>query len=196
MLEKSFGLLFFLKQPKSRKSDVRYVYLRITVDGHSKELSTKRIWHPDRWNQSSGRAIGTKEDARSLNAYLDALCAQIYQAKVKLIELNKPVTAENLKNHITGQGNDRKKLLEIFKEHNLQMEASVGKEYVFATLQRYRTAHDHVEAFIQWKYQTTDIDNGWMRQTHCSKQIRFQLGITTRITNKFERFTIFINHFR
>ncbi|RKR84464.1 hypothetical protein BDD43_4702 [Mucilaginibacter gracilis] len=44
MLEKSFGLFFFLKQPKNQKSDVRYVYLRITVDGTSKELSTKRVW--------------------------------------------------------------------------------------------------------------------------------------------------------
>lgn len=32
MLEKSFGLLFFLKQPKTEKRDVRYIYLRITVD--------------------------------------------------------------------------------------------------------------------------------------------------------------------
>jgi hypothetical protein len=43
MLEKSFGLLFFLKQPKSQKSGERYVYLRITVDGKPIELSTKRL---------------------------------------------------------------------------------------------------------------------------------------------------------
>jgi hypothetical protein len=45
MLETSFGLFFFLKQPKNHKTDERYVYLRITVNGISKEISTKRVWN-------------------------------------------------------------------------------------------------------------------------------------------------------
>jgi len=48
MLEKSFGLLYYLKQPKNQKKKDRFVYLRITVDGKSKELSTKRTWNVDR----------------------------------------------------------------------------------------------------------------------------------------------------
>jgi hypothetical protein len=32
MLEKSFGLLYYLKQAKNQKDEKRYVYLRITVD--------------------------------------------------------------------------------------------------------------------------------------------------------------------
>lgn len=39
MLEKSLGLFFFLKQPKKRKSEERYVYLRITVNGISKAFN-------------------------------------------------------------------------------------------------------------------------------------------------------------
>ena len=71
MLEKSFGLFFFLKQPKNQKSDEKYIYLRITVDGISKEVSLKRTWSLARWDQPTGRAKGTKEDALKLNAYLD-----------------------------------------------------------------------------------------------------------------------------
>jgi len=49
MLEKSFGTFFFLKKPKTENADgMRYVYLRINVDGISKEVSTKRLWHPAR----------------------------------------------------------------------------------------------------------------------------------------------------
>lgn len=41
MLEKSFGIFFFLKKLKTENVDgMRYVYLRITVDGISKEVST------------------------------------------------------------------------------------------------------------------------------------------------------------
>ena len=38
MLEKSFSINFFLKMNK-KKVDLRYVYLRITVDGIRKETS-------------------------------------------------------------------------------------------------------------------------------------------------------------
>ena len=65
MLEQSFGLFFFLKQTKNQNEDgLRYVYLRITVDGSSVELSTKQLWHPERWNANAGRASGTREDAK------------------------------------------------------------------------------------------------------------------------------------
>lgn len=134
MLENSFGLFAFLKKSKSQKESRRYVYLRITVDGKSKEISTKRLWDPGKWSHEAGRAIGAKEDAKSLNAYLDALSAQIYQAKLKLIESGNVVTAENLKNLIVGKGDDRRTILKEFAEHNNQMAALVGKEFVAGTL--------------------------------------------------------------
>ena len=52
MLEKSLGLLFFLKQSKIEKNESQYVYLRITVDGISKEISTKHLWN------ASGGVLG------------------------------------------------------------------------------------------------------------------------------------------
>ena len=129
MLEKSFGLLFFLKQPKNQKKGIRYVYLRITVDGISKELSTKRTWELDRWNQSSGRATGTKEDTRNLNTYLDALSAKVFQAKGILIEKGNAITAENLKSYVTGRDEGSKLVLVAFKEHNANMELLLNQEY-------------------------------------------------------------------
>jgi hypothetical protein len=38
MLEKTFGLLFFLKQPKNKEEDNRFIYVKITVDGKAVEL--------------------------------------------------------------------------------------------------------------------------------------------------------------
>jgi len=158
MLEKSFGLLFFLKQSKNQESNVRYVYLRITVEGISKELSTKRIWEPDRWNQSAGRATGSKEDARILNAYLDVLSNSVFLGKKKIIEANKPVTAEALKNVVLGIDDEKRMILEIFKKHNDQMEILVGHEFAPGTLQRYKTSCSHTESFIKWKYNSDDLD--------------------------------------
>ncbi len=86
MLDKSFGLLFYLKKPKNYCKGVIPIYLRITVDGMPKELSTKRRCDPNRWNSSAERAAGTKEDARALNVYLDTLQAKAYEAKRQLLK--------------------------------------------------------------------------------------------------------------
>ena len=64
MLEKSFGLLFFLRKPRNYEGGPMYVYLKITVDGEPKEVSAKRNWDPSRWNGKKHRASGTKEDDR------------------------------------------------------------------------------------------------------------------------------------
>jgi hypothetical protein len=43
MLEGSFGLVFFMKITSNDRK-IRTVYFRITVDGITKEASTKRKW--------------------------------------------------------------------------------------------------------------------------------------------------------
>lgn len=158
MLEKSFGLLFFLKQSKKNKKDEKYIYLRITVEGIPKELSTKRLWPSSKWNPSAGRAIGNTEESRLLNAYLDTLYYKAMQAKKILLDQDKEVTAEAIKNTLLGVGEKKKMILEIFEEHNKQVEALIDKEYTPATLQRYKTTLGHARAFILWKYRTEDRD--------------------------------------
>jgi hypothetical protein len=66
MLEKSFTILFYQKKQKHYVSGPIPIYMRITVDGDPKELSVKRSWDPARWNKQTSRAVGSKEDARSL----------------------------------------------------------------------------------------------------------------------------------
>jgi integrase len=156
MLEKSFGLLFYLKPAKNQKGNVRYVYLRITVQGKVAELSTKKLWSTRHWNSIAGRATGNKEDTRTLNAYLDMLAAKVHQAKKMLIEDDIKVTAEALKNILLGKSNETRTILEVFQYHNEQMEALVGKEFAPLTLSRYKTALEHTRSFIEWKYKMDD----------------------------------------
>jgi hypothetical protein len=80
MLKKSFGLLFFLRKPKNYKSGPIPIYLKLTVDGLSKELSAKRKRLVADWNAASGRLTGKKESVKELNYYLDSLEQKVYQA--------------------------------------------------------------------------------------------------------------------
>ena len=76
MLEKSFGLMFFMRKPKNSPNGIYPIYLRITVDGKSNELSTKRKCHTSTWSAKTGRSTGTKKATRELNSFLDDLQPQ------------------------------------------------------------------------------------------------------------------------
>jgi len=158
MLEKSFSILTHLKKPKFYKSGDPYqLYLRITVDGIATEISTKRTWDIVRWNKRSGRAVGTKEDARSINSFLEIMTTKVHDARRHLIDANKEVTSTAIKNYLLGI-DDRKLILREFQFHNEQIKALVPEEYSRGTLDLYERTLLHVQRFIQWKYKAEDMD--------------------------------------
>jgi site-specific recombinase XerD len=75
-----------------------------------------------------------------------------------LIESCKEVTAEAIKNLLTGQVEKSRMILDVFKHHNEQMEALVKIEFSPATLERYKTSLEHTRSYIKWKYNKEDIE--------------------------------------
>ncbi|GAA5089256.1 hypothetical protein GCM10023210_13840 [Chryseobacterium ginsengisoli] len=133
MLETSYGLNFFLKSPKIKTTQIRYVYLRVTVDGVPKETSTKMKWDAKRWDQEAGKAIGTKEDAKTLNYFLEALVTKINQFRTELINQDETVTSLKIINFVNGKTISKAKVLHEFKEHNDELVALVPTEYAMGT---------------------------------------------------------------
>ena len=68
-MEKSFGLLFYLKKNRRYKEGEATIYVRITVNGSITEVSTKRKCDSSKWNAAAGRAGGKTEFAKSINSY-------------------------------------------------------------------------------------------------------------------------------
>lgn len=157
MLEASFGLIFFLKTPK-KPTSIRSVYLKVTVDGIPKETSIKRKWDVSRWDQKAKRATGTKEDAKTLNFYLDSLQVKINVYRTSLINSEKRVTSLKIIDFINGKVAPTNKILEEFQLHNDEMFALVPKEFAIGTHERYVTARSHVQEFIKFKYCMEDLE--------------------------------------
>jgi site-specific recombinase XerD len=159
MLETSFGLNFFLKTPReSDREGARPVYLRVTVNQQAKDISTKRHCQPSNWNTRTGRATGNKGESKELNGYLDSLTAKVYQAKKILLDADKELTADAIKNILLGRSEDHKTILKIFQEHNDQVFVLVGTDFAAGTLRRYKTSLDHTRNFIKWKYGADDFE--------------------------------------
>jgi len=158
-METSFGLLFYLKKRTDVTNEEIPVYLRITVDGIAREVSIKRSCAPGKWATAAGKMSGKTQEAADFNRYLDTLRQKVFEAKRKLIELDKPVTAEVLKQMLTGKETQKKYMvMEIFRHHNEQMKALEGKEFAVGTVERYETSFRHTQEFLQWKYKVADLE--------------------------------------
>jgi hypothetical protein len=128
-MEKSFGLFFHLKKENKGDNQKLKVYMRITVNGRLCEISTKIKCNPVNWNVSAGRLLGKSEAAKGFNAYLDTLQQKVFEAKRMLLEMDKELTAETIKNALLGKNTNQKyMLLEVFKYHNDQMAALVNQD--------------------------------------------------------------------
>jgi site-specific recombinase XerD len=157
-MEKTFRLTFFLKSKKKGPDEDPFVFMRITIDGERKEISTKIDCPRDIWNQKIGRATSNKPAAKQLNSYLDSVSMKVLQARQVLLDAGKDITVDAIKNLLLGRSEQNLMLLEVFKQHNEQMDAQVGIGYAQGTMERYVTSLEHTRTFIQWKYGKDDIE--------------------------------------
>jgi len=85
-----YSLLFYLKKPKNYVDGPKPIYMRITVNGIPREISTGKQCDPSRWQSKLNRARGTKEDVKTLNAYLDTLSHKIAETHLCPVQENRP----------------------------------------------------------------------------------------------------------
>jgi site-specific recombinase XerD len=155
---KTFSILFYLQRNKATKDGKAPIYLRITVNGKRSQISIKRKISITKWNNEAGKVIGTTLEVKELNRYLNSLEHRVFKIQQKLLDDNRKITALLIKNIFTGNDENQKMLLKIFQDHNNQVEKLVGKDFAPGTLERYKTAKKHVQAFIKLEYKLADIN--------------------------------------
>lgn len=158
MLTKNFSLLFYLKRRSNYVSGKLPIYIRITINGQRVELTAQRECEPEKWNIAAGRKNGTKEEVRILNAFLDTLQAKIYEIHRKLVEADEEISAEIIRNHLSGKAANSRMVIALFQQHNDRVAKLINKDYAPGTLTRYKTTLDHSRDFIRWKYKAEDLD--------------------------------------
>ncbi|VXC29589.1 Tyrosine recombinase XerD [Sphingobacterium multivorum] len=158
VMSTNYSLLFYLKKPKNYVSGSKPIYMRITVDGIPKEVSTGRECDPSKWNSKANRAKGTTEAVKTLNFYLDTLVSKISTIHTVMTAATEEITAESIKLRYQGKDIKRKQFLDVFKEHNKQMEALLGNGFKPNTLKGYKTSLLHICGYLEKEYRSQDID--------------------------------------
>ena len=156
-MNKTFNLLFFLKKSKIKANGTVPIYLRITIDGKPKEISSKRNIFPEQWDNKLQRLSGRSPEAKAMNDYLKTFEQEIYEAHHQAMKDKTPVTSSILKAKVTGTDQNRRMLIPIFKEHNRRMQTLVPEEYAQGTVDRYETSLSHTQDFLKWKFSAMDI---------------------------------------
>ena len=148
---------FQVKKSKTNRKGLAPINLRVTIDGKRAELSTHRRLNPNNWDNITGRPAGNTEDIIILNNYLDSLRTKVQRQYNILESLDQEITAEILKNKLTGKKEKKKTLIEAFEYHNTQFKLKVGTDFSELTYKHYKATLAKIKAFLKYQYNISDI---------------------------------------
>jgi len=152
-----YQLSFFIRKSRSKKTSDSDVYMRITVNNVRSDISISRKVDPRKWSSISEKALGKSPEAIELNNYVNVLKNKIKNIQQALIEKNKTISSKNIMDEFKGVNKKKPKMtLEVFKEHNGQMDRLSGKSISKSTAKRYWTCYNHVEQFLKEEYRVDD----------------------------------------
>ena len=101
-MNKTFNLLFFVKKSKIKANGTAPIYLRITIDGIPKEISSKRNIIPQKWDNKLQKVSGSSEEVKAINNYLKTLEHEVFDAHHQMMKDKTSTTAGSLKSKLVG----------------------------------------------------------------------------------------------
>lgn len=164
-MKTDFHTHFHIVKTKLNKRGLAPIFLRLTVDGKRKEYSITRRVEPDKWNPKLEKAMGNNPVSSEINTHINNIRHKLNKIHQILSDNEKQITASRMIKELKGETKHKSKMtLEVFKEHNEQMDRLSKNGISKSTAKRYWTCYNHVEQFIQEvhkadDYRMKDIDH-------------------------------------
>ncbi len=150
--------LFYIKRAKPNADGLVPIYQRITIDGKRIEKSTGKYILEEIWSAETSKVKGKSEQARSINSHLDRCASDVEQVQADLLLKRMPINYNNVKVIFTGKTERPRTLIAVFIEHNSRIKALVPSgEFAIGTVKRYEVTLRHMQKFLHWKYNASDI---------------------------------------
>lgn len=118
-MRSTFRLLFYINRQKIKKTGKCPVMGRITLDGKVSQYSTGEEVSPEYWDAGKGRAVVHGKDSemtatlRELNWKLEELEEKAKAAYKKNVDSTGYVSAELIKNAVTGKAQPKETLIAL-----------------------------------------------------------------------------------
>ena len=88
MVRSSFAILFFIRDSRVRKDGTTSIEVVLTVNGERCTFSTGKKVKSCNWDKNKQQVKGKDEEAQSLNNYLKAIKAKLYQKEATVSALS------------------------------------------------------------------------------------------------------------
>lgn len=159
MTRSSFAILFFIRESRVRKDGTTSIEVVVTVNGERSFFSTGKKVKAIAWDKNKQIVKGKDEEAVSLNNYLKAVRAKLYEKEAELLDKGFVVTAQLLCDAYFDKVATLKErsLFDVFTEHNEDQEKRVGKGVSKATYWVSVYTVRLLKEFMQQKFQREDL---------------------------------------
>ncbi|WP_081209357.1 site-specific integrase [Salegentibacter sediminis] len=189
-----FHTHFHLLEKKKNKRGVAPIYLRLTVDGKRKEYSISRRIQPEIWNSKLQKVMGNNPNEKEINTHINNIRHKLNKIHQILSDNDQRITAARMIGNLKGENKKAPKLtLEVFKEHNEQMDRLSGKSISKSTAKRYWTCYNHIEQFLLEEYKTEDYPMNDINHHFISK---FEYFLKTKRECNHNSALKYVNNFK
>ena len=159
MVRSSFAIIFFIRDSRVSKDGTTSIEVVLTVNGERCAFSTGKKVKSCNWDKNKQQVKGKDEEAQSLNNYLKAIKAKLYQKEAELLERGFIITADLLRDAYFDKVESIKErsLFEVFEEHNQEQEKLIGNGVSKATYWVSVYTIRLLREFVQQKYKREDL---------------------------------------
>ena len=149
--------LFLISASRMNKKGLVPLICRITYKGKRKQFSTGLFINPNNWYSTLQIAKPPNKETKLINTQLSLIKQNVSQAFLFLQVNNDEFDVEDIYLQYKGVNTTKTTtLLEAFKAHNSKVEKLIGKDYVLATLWKFRQAMKLLKAYIKHQYNKND----------------------------------------
>ncbi len=153
----TLSILFWLNRQRA-KNQQPAIYLRFTLDYKLVELATHLYVDEQHWNPQGQCVKCNAMEAPEINRQLAIMKANLLKHYSRFQALDKPISAEILKNAYLGVGERQVTLQEALEFYNSRFAEKVRTgQKVANPLKCLRTTRDKVLAFVKHRFRVADI---------------------------------------
>lgn len=160
-MKSTFNVIFYVRRDKMKSDGTLPIFCGLTINKKRVSFNIKASVAPAIWDAGTSRASGKSKQATDINRIIEKYIMLLHEKHDEIFDRDGIVDAKELKNTILGNSSSANGvpiyLLQVYKQHNDEMEKLVGTKFSPAILQKYKCVYKKIQDFLSLKYNKSDI---------------------------------------
>lgn len=188
----TFAVLFYINKQKVKKNGLCSLMGRISINTEVAQFSAKMDIDPALWDAKRYRLKGKDREVQKINCAIEKLTADIHSYYDEILSEQGYITAELVKNAISGIGTRKRNLLELYQEYIEELSKQVGLTRSYGTLHNHHSSYNRLKKFIRKYYNADDIALRQLDYSFIEKYDSYMRADLKRSLSTIEGFTVML----